>query len=111
MMDPPRKFFRLKPDGEVRLRFGYIIRCDEVVKDEQGNVVELRFRAGEGAIDTLFCQQDRAFQPQRAGFCFQFRAPSGRVRHRGELIESHDPAHGFSSALPPRQGGDMGALP
>ena len=42
MEDAPRKFFRLKPDGEVRLRNGYIIRCDEVVKDDAGDVVELR---------------------------------------------------------------------
>jgi glutaminyl-tRNA synthetase len=42
MEDAPRKFFRLKPGGEVRLRFAYIIRCDEVVKDDDGNVVELR---------------------------------------------------------------------
>jgi glutaminyl-tRNA synthetase len=40
--DPPRKFFRLRPDGEVRLRYGYIIRCEEVVKDEAGEIVELR---------------------------------------------------------------------
>lgn len=42
MEDAPRKFFRLKPGGEVRLRSAYIIRCDEVIKDEQENVVELR---------------------------------------------------------------------
>ncbi len=42
MEDAPRKFFRLKPGGEVRLRFAYIIRCDEVVRNEQGEVVELR---------------------------------------------------------------------
>ncbi|MBT8067192.1 MAG: glutamine--tRNA ligase/YqeY domain fusion protein [Gammaproteobacteria bacterium] len=42
MEDAPRKFFRLKPGGEVRLRFGYIIRCDEVIKNEAGEVVELR---------------------------------------------------------------------
>ena len=41
MEDAPRKFFRLKPGGEVRLRFGYIIRCDEVIKDTDGNVLEL----------------------------------------------------------------------
>ncbi|MBZ0267797.1 glutamine--tRNA ligase/YqeY domain fusion protein [bacterium] len=40
--DPPRKFFRMRPGGEVRLRWGYIIRCDEVVKDGAGNVTELR---------------------------------------------------------------------
>jgi glutaminyl-tRNA synthetase len=42
MEEAPRKFFRLKPDGEVRLRFGYIIRCDEVIKNDAGDVVELR---------------------------------------------------------------------
>ncbi len=42
MEDAPRKFFRLKPGGEVRLRYAYIIRCDEVIKDDDGNVIELR---------------------------------------------------------------------
>jgi glutaminyl-tRNA synthetase len=42
MEDAPKKFFRLKPGGEVRLRYACIIRCDEVIKDEQGEVVELR---------------------------------------------------------------------
>ena len=42
MDDAPPKFFRLKPGGEVRLRFAYIIRCDEVVRNEQGEIVELR---------------------------------------------------------------------
>lgn len=42
MEDAPRKFFRLKPGGEVRLRFGYIIRCDEVIKNDAGEVIELR---------------------------------------------------------------------
>ena len=42
MEDAPKKFFRLKPGGEVRLRYAYWIRCDEVVKDDAGNVIELR---------------------------------------------------------------------
>ncbi len=42
MEEAPRKFFRLKPGGEVRLRSAYIIQCDEVVKDDDGNVIELR---------------------------------------------------------------------
>ncbi|MBR3457454.1 MAG: glutamine--tRNA ligase/YqeY domain fusion protein [Selenomonadaceae bacterium] len=42
MEDAPKKFFRLKPGGEVRLKHAYIIKCEEVVKDEKGNVVELR---------------------------------------------------------------------
>jgi len=57
MEDAPRKFFRLKPGGEVRLRFGYIIRCDEVIKDKDGNVLELHCsydpdtRSGSGSSD------------------------------------------------------------
>ncbi len=42
METPPPKYFRLKPGGEVRLKYAYIIKCDEVMKDEAGNVVELR---------------------------------------------------------------------
>ena len=41
MEDAPKKFFRLKPDGEVRLKHGYIIKCDEVVKNEDGSIKEL----------------------------------------------------------------------
>jgi glutaminyl-tRNA synthetase len=39
------KFFRLKPGGEVRLKYAYIIKCDEVVKDAGGNITELRCTA------------------------------------------------------------------
>lgn len=39
---PPPKFFRLKPGGEVRLKYGYIIKCEEVVKDASGTISELR---------------------------------------------------------------------
>ncbi len=42
MEDPPKKFFRLAPGREVRLRYGYLITCQEVVKDATGQVVELR---------------------------------------------------------------------
>jgi len=41
MEDPPKKFFRLKPGGEVRLKSAYIIQCQEVIKDDQGNIIEL----------------------------------------------------------------------
>jgi glutaminyl-tRNA synthetase len=42
---PPPKFFRLKPGGEVRLKYAYIIKCDEVVKDAAGNPIELHCTA------------------------------------------------------------------
>jgi glutaminyl-tRNA synthetase len=42
MEDPPKKFFRMAPGREVRLRYGYFITCKDVVKNARGNVVELR---------------------------------------------------------------------
>ena len=42
MEDPPRKFFRLGPGREVRLRYGYFVTCTDVIKDDAGEVVELR---------------------------------------------------------------------
>ncbi len=42
MEDAPNKFFRLKPGGEVRLKYTYIIKCNELVKDADGKVVELK---------------------------------------------------------------------
>lgn len=39
--DAPKKFFRLAPGKEVRLRWGYFIKCEEVIKDDNGNIVEL----------------------------------------------------------------------
>ncbi|HEY1583649.1 MAG TPA: glutamine--tRNA ligase/YqeY domain fusion protein [Chthoniobacterales bacterium] len=45
METPPPKYFRLKPGGEVRLKYAYIIKCDEVVKNSLGKVIELRCTA------------------------------------------------------------------
>ena len=42
---PPPKFFRMKPDGEVRLMGAYIVKCNEIIKDDQGNIVEIRCTA------------------------------------------------------------------
>jgi glutaminyl-tRNA synthetase len=42
METPPPKYFRLRPGGEVRLKYAYIIKCEEVVKDDAGDVTELR---------------------------------------------------------------------
>ncbi|MBO5806144.1 MAG: glutamine--tRNA ligase/YqeY domain fusion protein [Tidjanibacter sp.] len=56
MEEPPKGYYRLRPGGEVRLRYGYLIKCEEVVKDAEGNVVELRCTydpesAGGGSSD------------------------------------------------------------
>ncbi|MCB9453306.1 MAG: glutamine--tRNA ligase/YqeY domain fusion protein [Anaerolineaceae bacterium] len=42
MEDPPKKFYRLSPGREVRLRYAYFIKCESVVKDDAGNIIELR---------------------------------------------------------------------
>ncbi|MFI3320891.1 MAG: glutamine--tRNA ligase/YqeY domain fusion protein [Rikenellaceae bacterium] len=41
MENPPKKFFRLSPGGEVRLRYSYLLKCDDMVKDAEGNITEL----------------------------------------------------------------------
>lgn len=47
MEEAPRKFFRLKPGGAVRLRFAYVIDCVDVIKDDEGNVIELHCTVDE----------------------------------------------------------------
>ena len=42
---PPPKFFRMKPDGEVRLMGAYIVKCNEIIKDSDGNVIEIHCTA------------------------------------------------------------------
>ena len=42
MEEPPKKYFRLKPGGEVRLKYSYIIKCEEVIKDVNGEITEIR---------------------------------------------------------------------
>jgi glutaminyl-tRNA synthetase len=49
MENPPPKYFRLRPGGEVRLKYAYILKCDEVIKDSAGNVTELRCTADLGS--------------------------------------------------------------
>ena len=56
MEEPPKGYYRRRPGGEVRLRYGYLIKCEEVIKNEAGEVVELRCTydpesAGGGSSD------------------------------------------------------------
>jgi len=51
MEDPPKKFFRLAPGQEVRLRYAFIVKCQTVVKDAAGQVVELRCTADLDSLD------------------------------------------------------------
>ena len=49
MENPPKKFFRLSPGNEVRLRYAYIIKCEQVVKNEKGEIVELHCTIDSGS--------------------------------------------------------------
>ena len=70
MEDAPKKFFRLKPDGEVRLKYTYIVKCNEVIKDENGEVVELRctydpspeYRSVKGTIHWVSAQHAKELE-------------------------------------------------
>lgn len=50
MEEPPRKYHRLSPGAEVRLRHSYVIKCHDVIYDEQGNVLELRCTYDENTL-------------------------------------------------------------
>ncbi|MBI4266255.1 MAG: glutamine--tRNA ligase, partial [Acidobacteria bacterium] len=50
MERPPRKFFRLSPGAEVRLRYAYILKCERVVKDPDGEIAELRCTYDPGSL-------------------------------------------------------------
>jgi len=57
MEDPPKKFFRLGPGREVRLKYAYYVTCNEVIKNDEGEIVELRCSydpdsRGGGTADT-----------------------------------------------------------
>ena len=49
MENPPKKFFRLSPGNEVRLRYAYIIKCEQVIKDAAGNITELHCTIDPGS--------------------------------------------------------------
>ena len=75
MEEPPKKYFRLKPGGEVRMKYTYIIKCEEVIKDENGNIVEIRctydptskpgageWRSVKGTIHWVACSEAKEIE-------------------------------------------------
>ena len=74
------KFFRLKPGGEVRLKYAYIIKCDEVVKDAAGKIVELRCSAD---LDSKFVAADvnrRKAELEVRGLTYAATGPFRKVK-------------------------------
>ncbi|MGZ5475724.1 MAG: glutamine--tRNA ligase/YqeY domain fusion protein [Thermoanaerobaculia bacterium] len=91
MEDPPKKFFRLAPGREVRLRSAYFITCTDVVKDGSGNIVELRAtydpatRGGDSP--------DRRKPKATLHWVSADHAVDAEVRLYDRLFKSEDPEH------------------
>lgn len=98
MEDPPKKFFRLSPGREVRLRCGYFIRCDEVIKNEAGEITELRCthdpetRGGENPPDGRKVKATIHWVSAR-------HAVEGEVRVYDRLFSDENPESGDGSFL------------
>lgn len=98
MEDPPKKFFRLSPGAEVRLRAAYFLRCEEVIKDSTGNIVELRCtydpatRSGENPPDGRKVKATIHWVSAR-------HAVSAEVRIYDRLFASESPDRGEGSFL------------
>jgi glutaminyl-tRNA synthetase len=104
MENPPKGFFRLAPGAEVRLRYAYIVKCERVVKDAAGNVVELRCtydpatRSGSPGADTRKVKGNIHWVSAR-------HAVAARVRLYDRLFSVPNPdaaPGGFLSVLNPR---------
>jgi glutaminyl-tRNA synthetase len=110
MEDPPKNYFRLGPGREVRLRNAYLIRCDEVIKNDQGEVVELRCSAD---LDTL--GKNPADGRKVKGIIHWVSARHAqrvRVRLYDRLFgwENPDKAENYLQALNPESLGETEAL-
>jgi glutaminyl-tRNA synthetase len=86
--DANRKFFRLKPDGEVRLRNAYIIRCDSVIKDESGKVVKLLCHVD---LDTLGKNPEDRKVKGVIHWLHSDSAIKAKVRNLGRLFTEEKP--------------------
>ena len=113
MLEPSEDFYRLGPDREVRLRYGYAITCNEVIKDDAGNVIQLRctydpetakgqtpdgrkikgiihWVSAEHAVDAQVRVYDRLFNDPNPGAADDFVAlinPDSLIVHQNAKIE------------------------
>jgi len=102
MKEPPKKYYRLSPGAEVRLRYAYIIKCERVIEDESGEVVELRcsydpttkggkserkvrgtihWVSANDAVDTEVRLYDRLFLSEQPGDLDEVNPESLKVVH------------------------------
>jgi glutaminyl-tRNA synthetase len=94
--DPPKKFFRLSPGSEVRLRYAYILKCERVVKDASGAIVELRCTIDQGSLNG-----DTAQRRVKGTIHWVSAAHAGdaEVRLYDRLFQSEDPGEGGRDPL------------
>jgi len=101
--DAPRKFFRLKPGGEVRLRNAFIIKCEEVIKDERGEVIELRCtfdpesRSGQPGADRKvkgtihWVSAEHAVEAEVRLYDRLFKVPNPTANKDGDFLDDLNP--------------------
>jgi glutaminyl-tRNA synthetase len=96
MTDPPKKFFRLSPGNEVRLRYGYILKCDRVITDAAGVPVELKC-----SIDTESLSGSTAGRRVKGTIHWVSAAHAidAEVRLYDRLFKSEDPGEGGRDPL------------
>jgi len=96
METPAKKFFRLSPGTEVRLRYAYILKCERVVKDDAGEIVELR-----GSIDLDSLRGATAARRVKGTIHWvsAAHAVDAEVRLYDRLFQSEDPAAGGREPL------------
>jgi glutaminyl-tRNA synthetase len=93
---PPKKFHRLSPGAEVRLRYAYILRCESIVKNTAGEIVEIR-----GAIDTQSLRGATAARRVKGTIHWvsAAHAVDAEVRLYDRLFQSEDPGEGGRDPL------------
>ena len=93
---PPKKFFRLSPGNEVRLRYAYILKCESVVKNAAGGITELR-----GSIDTESLNGSTATRRVKGTIHWvsAAHAADAEVRLYDRLFQSEDPGQGGRDPL------------
>jgi glutaminyl-tRNA synthetase len=96
METPPKKFFRLSPGNEVRLRYGYIIKCERVQKDAAGNITELRCTAD---LESLNGATAARRVKGTIHWVSAADAVTAEVRLYDRLFKSEDPGEGDRDPL------------
>ena len=93
---PPKKFFRLSPGAEVRLRYAYILKCESVVKNDAGEITEIR-----GTIDTESLRGATAARRVKGTIHWvsAAHAADAEVRLYDRLFTSEDPGEGGRDPL------------